>query len=265
MSEIDKKLDDLLQHHGVKGMHWGQRKATRASNKRYNSYNKGMKITDRSKLKKMTSAEDRQKYLDDKDKKWLSKVANDKKMHKVTKRTAKAMKKANKELKKQYGGTGLKGNAKRAMDGHMNAAYHKAMQKAYEETLADHTHGVYKLSPTRTREVKIQPMPDGTLKAVVVERNNPKLAKQRNAIVKATNKAIKKESTLKHSSDTEEEVNLDGMFFLITPDDEGFPDDVISPFDDGEDIQQSGVEDVDNIQGVRVNIKESKPVRVYLG
>jgi hypothetical protein len=244
------ELDELLQHHGVKGMHWGSRRGIRATTKRYNSYNKGMKLLDRHKLKKLSDVTDRSKYLDDRDKKWLDKVSHDKNIQKVSKRTAKEMNKVNKQLKKQYGGTGLKGNAKRAMNGQLNAAYMKEMKGAYEEVLKDSTYSVYKLSPSRTREVEIKPLPDGTLKATIVERDNPKLAKQRAAITKALNKAAKKaaksEEPLTHADKEIDSSNLDGMFFLIKPDEDGFPDDVISPFDDiqhgiNELLQHSGV------------------------
>lgn len=241
-------------------MHWGVRKDTRATRKRYNSYNKGMKLLDRHRLKKMTSSQDRQKYLDDKDKKWIENVKDDKKIHKVSKRTAKEMKKVNKLLKEEFGGNGIKGNAKRAMDGRLNAEYMKEMKANYQEVLADHTFAVYKMSPSRTREVEIKALSDGTLKATIVERDNPKLTKQRNAIVKATNKTIKRSESLKHSSEKVDTSSLDGMFFIITLDEDGFPDDVIPPFDSDDDtIQQSGV------KGMRWGVRHDKPKSGKLG
>lgn len=238
--------DNTILHSGVKGMKWGVKRDTRATRKRYNSYNKGMKLLTRSKLKKMSSASDRQKFLDEKDKKWLDKVKDDKKIRKVAQSAAKEMKRVTKDLQKEYGGTGLKGNTKRALNGSMNAAYHKEIKEAYQEVLADRTFATYKLSPSRTREIEIQSLHGGTLKAVIVERDNPKLAKQRAAITKATAKLAKREaaktiqqSMLLHAEKLDETSDLDGMFFLITLDEDGLPDDVIPPFDDEDDIQQS--------------------------
>lgn len=248
--ELKPDLNEL-KHHGVKGMHWGTRKGARAERKRYNSYNKGIKIVDRHRLKKMTNASDRSKYVDAKDAKWMAKVNNDKNIQKVSKRAASEMKKVNKQLKEEYGGKGVKGNAARAMNGKLNAEYHKAMKSTYEEVIANHTFAVYKLSPSRTREVEIKALPDGTLKATIVERHNPKLNKQRADIAKATKKlAVKqakaeakaKEESLKHSDQNDEPSNLDGMFFIIKMDSDGFPDDVISPFELADDsVQHSGV------------------------
>jgi hypothetical protein len=177
----------------------------------------------------------------------------------VSKRTAREMKKANKALKKQYGGTGLKGNAKRAMNGHLNATYMKDMKDVYEEILKDHTFGVYKLSPSRTREVEMKMLPDGTMKATVVERNNPKLTKQRADVAKAVKKLTikqakaeakaKEQATLTHADQNDEPSNLDGMFFIITMDEDGFPDDVVSPFDE---IQQSAtLDDIIQQSGIK--------------
>lgn len=247
----------VLKHHGVQGMHWGTRKGHRAEAKRYRAYNKGMKILDRHRLKKMTNASDRNKYLDEKDKKWLNRVNTDKNIQKVSKRAATEMRKVNKQLKAEYGGTGVKGNTRRAVNGQLNAQYHKAMKEAYTEVLANHTFAVYKLSPSRTREVEIKSLPDGTLKATVVERNNPKLSKQRSAITKSVNKILarqaKQTEAITHADQTGETSKLDGMFFIIKMDADGFPDEVLSPFGaeqtSNENVQHSGIE------GIQVTIK----------
>lgn len=217
-------------------MKWGVRGESRATRKRLGSYNKGMKLIDRYRLKRISSSDARKQYLDDKDKEWISKVSNDKNIHKVSARTTKEFKRLNKEIKAQFGGRGLAGEARRAINGSLNAAYHKTMKDAYEMVLADQTFSVYKLSPSRTREVQITPNPDGTLKATIVERQNPKLTKQRNAINKAVSK-IKHSDSDKHEDD---DVSiLDGMSFIIIPDEDGFPDEVISALDD--DLEHSGV------------------------
>jgi hypothetical protein len=62
------ELSDILQQSGVKGMKWGIRGETRATRTRFRSYNKGMRLMDRIRLKKMSSSEARKQYLDDKDK-----------------------------------------------------------------------------------------------------------------------------------------------------------------------------------------------------
>jgi hypothetical protein len=87
-----------------------------------------MKLSDRLKLKKMTSSNARQKHLDERDKKWLEKVNDDKQIHKVTKRVAREMKKVSKSLKQEFGGTGVKGNAKRALNGQLNSGYNRAIR-----------------------------------------------------------------------------------------------------------------------------------------
>jgi hypothetical protein len=244
------KDHDLILHYGVQGMRWGVRRNTKASRKRYRSYNKGMKLLDRVRLKKITSSTARQKYLDDKDSKWLAKVGSDKNIQKVAKTTAKEMKKANKELKKEFGGTGLRGEAKRALNGNLNADFHKAMRDAYNEILADSTFSVYKLSPSRTREVEVQALSDGTFKATIVERNNPKLNKQRASITKAVENRLKKEGSIKHAAfddedDDDDATNLHGMSFIILPDEDGFPDEIVEPFDSDEhDIKHSDSDDI---------------------
>lgn len=213
---------DNIKHHGVKGMKWGVRRDA--------SYKKGMRFTDRRKLKKMTSVKERSKYIDEKDSKWLEKVKDDVRVQKVAKATAKDMKKVNKELKQQYGG-----DVKRTFDRKAQAKFQREMKSAYEDIVSAHTFRVYGISPTRTREVEIQSSHGGTMKAVVVERDTLKLSKQRAAITKAANKLAEKErreSSVNHSALNDDTSNLTDMFFIITMDEDGFPDDIIPPFDD---------------------------------
>jgi hypothetical protein len=213
------ELDDLLLHFGVKGMKWGVRRDAASR--------KGMKLKDRSKLKKMSNSKDGEKYLDERDSKWLEKVKDKTKVQQVAKATAKDMKKINKQLKKEYGS-----DVKRTFDRKAQAKFQREMKDAYDDIVSAHAYRVYKMSPTRTREVEIQPGKGGTLKAVVVDRQNAKLAKQRASISKSMTKNRKRE--LNHSAlDAEESVDdLKDMFFIITVDKDGFPDNVISPFDD---------------------------------
>lgn len=241
------KVEEVLLHYGVKGMKWGvrnsaSRRLNRASNKLNSAYSKGLKGSDKRALKKLSSAEARKKYLDDKDAKWLAKVNNDAKAQKVSKRTARDMRKVGKELKAEYG-NGLS----RAVHPRNKAKFNNELQSAYEEVLAANTYSVYKTSPSRTKQVVLKPMGDGTIKAVVEDRNTVKLNKQMASVTKAANKRAKKEAekSVKHA-DSDLDI-LDGMFFIITVDSEGWPEDVYE-YTEGavlsEVVQQSGLEDV---------------------
>lgn len=230
MTTASERIDSILLQSGVQGMKWGVRR-DRSSRKRQRAYNKGMRLIDRVRLRNMTSADARKKYLDDKDAKWIEKAGDDKNIRAVTKQVNKEFKRVNGVLKEQYGGKGVKGAIERSVMPSTSVEYNRALKRAYDEILTDKTFSVYKLSPTRTREVKMTPNPDGTIKATIVERSNPKLNKQR-------------ASLLNHSDSDESDFTtlVDGMSFIILPDEDGFPDKVISPFEDEEEIlQQSGV------------------------
>ena len=245
------KVEEVLLHYGVKGMKWGvrnsaSRRLNRASNKLNSAYSKGLKGSDKRALKKLSSAEARKKYLDDKDTKWLAKVNNDAKAQKVSKRTARDMRKVGKELKAEYGN-----GFSRAIHPRNKAKFNNELQSAYEEVLAANTYSVYKTSPSRTKQVVLKPMGDGTIKAVVEDRNTVKLNKQMASVTKAAtkraNKEAKKEAekSVKHA-DADLDI-LDGMFFIITVDSEGWPEDVYE-YTEGavlsEVVQQSGLADV---------------------
>lgn len=224
--------EEKLLHYGVQGMKWGVRKSAsrrlnRATNKLNSSYNKGLKGTDKRALKKITSSTARKKYLDDKDSKWLEKVKDDKKVQKVSSKTARDMKRVGKELKAEYGG-GLS----RALHPRNRAKFQNDLQSAYEEVLSANTYSVYKMSPSRTKQVTIKSMGDGTLKAVVENRSTVKLDRQMAKVTKGALKNEKRElkKSLTHS-DEDLEV-LDGMVFVITTDEQGWPDDVLEFTDD---------------------------------
>ena len=224
--------EEKLLHYGVQGMKWGVRKSAsrrlnRATNKLNSSYNKGLKGTDKRALKKITSSTARKKYLDDKDSKWLDKVKDDKKVQKVSKKTARDMKRVGKELKAEYGG-GLS----RALHPRNRAKFQNDLQQAYQEVLSANTYSVYKMSPSRTKQVTIKSMGDGTLKAVVENRSTAKLDRQMSKVTKGALKNEQREikKSLKHS-DEDLEI-LDGMCFVITTDEQGWPDDVLEFTDD---------------------------------
>lgn len=219
--------EEKLLHYGVQGMKWGVRKSAsrrlnRATNKLNSSYNKGLKGTDKRALKKITSSTARKKYLDDKDAKWLDKVKDDKKVQKVSAKTARDMKRVGKELKAEYGG-GLS----RSLHPRNRAKFQNDLQQAYQEVLSANTYSVYKMSPTRTKQVTIKSMGDGTLKAVVENRSTAKLDRQMSKVTKGALKNEQRElkKSLKHS-DEDLEI-LDGMVFVITTDEQGWPDDVL--------------------------------------
>lgn len=223
-----KELSEVLKHHGVQGMKWGVRRDA-SSRRRQRTYNKGMRLIDRVRLKNMSSAEARKKYLDDKDKKWIEKAGDDKNIRKVTKQVNKEFKRVNGVLKDEFGGKGVKGALERSVMPSTSVQYNRSLKSAYDEILLDKSFSVYKMSPTRTREVKLTPNPDGTMKATIVERSNPKLNKQR--------------SSINHAESDDSTSVLDGMPFIIIPDDDGFADRVVSPFEDDEEdtIQHYGV------------------------
>lgn len=219
--------EEKLLHYGVQGMKWGVRKSAsrrlnRATNKLNSSYNKGLKGTDKRALKKITSSTARKKYLDDKDSQWLDKVKDDKKVQKVSKKTARDMKRVGKELKAEYGG-GLA----RSLHPRNRAKFQNELQSAYQEVLSANTYSVYKMSPSRTKQVTIKSMGDGTLKAVVENRSTAKLDRQMSKVTKGALRNEQREikKSLKHS-DEDLEI-LDGMVFVITTDEQGWPDDVL--------------------------------------
>lgn len=224
--------EELLLHYGVKGMKWGVRKSAsrrlnRATNKLNSSYNKGLKGSDKRALKKITSSTARKKYLDEKDSKWLEKAKDDAKVQKVSKKTARDMKRVGKELKAEYGG-----GIARALHPRNRAKFQNDLQSAYEEILAANTYSVYKMSPSRTKQVTIKAMGDGTLKAVVENRSTAKLDRQMAKVTKGALRYEQRElkKSLKHS-DEDLEI-LDGMFFVITTDEQGWPEDVFEYTED---------------------------------
>ena len=224
--------EELLLHYGVKGMKWGVRKSAsrrlnRATNKLNSSYNKGLKGSDKRALKKISSSTARKKYLDEKDAKWLEKAKDDKKVQKVSSKTARDMKRVGKELKVEYGG-----GIARSLHPRNRAKFQNELQSAYEEILSANTYSVYKMSPSRTKQVTIKSMGDGTLKAVVENRSTAKLDRQMAKVTKGALKYGQREAkkSLKHS-DEDLEI-LDGMFFVITTDEQGWPDDVFEFTDD---------------------------------
>lgn len=244
---------DYIQHYGVKGMKWGVRNGAskrliRSTNKLNSAYKKGIKGTDKRALKKIASAEGRRSYLDTKDKKWLTKVGDDANVAKVAKRTARDMKKVAKELKVEYGG-----RFSRAVNPRKQAQFQNELQAAYEEILAANTYSVYKMSPTHTKQVVLTNMGDGTMKAVVESRNTAKLNKQMISITKAANK-----HNITHSDADLDIVN--GMFFLLDLDDDGFPEDVY----DYTQMQEESIEQSD-YKSKWIQINDEEELLIHYG
>jgi len=241
-----------LLHSGVKGMKWGVRNSAskrlnRSTNKLNSAYKKGIKGTDKRALKKIDSAEGRRSYLDAKDKKWLDKVGDDANLSKVAKRTSRDMRKVAKELKVDYGG-----GFSRAINPRKQAQFQNELQAAYEEVIAANTYSVYKMSPTHTKQVVLTNMGDGTMKAVVESRNTAKLNKQMTSITKAANKR-----NMTHSDADLDIIN--GMFFILGLDDDGFPEDVY----DYTQMQEASIEQSDyKSKWIQINDKEELLIHV---
>lgn len=159
--------DNFLEHHGVKGMRWGVRRN----------------------LKKLSTEGERQAYLNSRDAKWLAKIENKPKVARVVKRSARRMKReVYPELNKEYKKVNLKKSTS------ARAAYWGKASDAHKMILEEEAYKAHKMSPTRTREVQLKNNADGTIKLIVVPRDNAKLRKQRVQVTRAVDHMAKKKA-----------------------------------------------------------------------
>lgn len=204
--------ENYLMHYGVKGMKWGVRRE----------------------LKKLAPSE-RQAYVSAKDAKWTEKVNANPKLAKVSRIAARDAKRQTKKLKADYKARGL--NIKKP--GLDQTRYDNELKGILEHSLDRASYRVHKTSPSRLSEVQIHRHPDGSIEAMIVPRTNAKIVKQRGQIARADEKAAKaakkaaeREAKLAHADEEVTDEMFIGLGFMLVPDDEGFVDDILTPFDE---------------------------------
>lgn len=212
-TEITETLDATLAHYGKRGMKWGVR----------------------NDLKKL-DAPARSSYLKTKDAAWKEKVDANPKLSKVSRIAARDAKRRTKKLKADYKAQGK--NIRR--DILSRTRYDGELKTILEQSLDRASYKVHKTSPSRLNEVAIHRFADGSITATVVARSNAKIVKQFGKIAKADEKRVKTAAKteavaakIAHAAgDTVTESTFVGLEFFLVTDDEGFVDDIITPFDD---------------------------------
>lgn len=256
-------VGEFLEHYGTKGMKWGVRRQ----------------------LKKLSPSK-RGAFIKERDAKWLAKVEKDPKLSKVSRLTTRYAKKQTKLLKKDYKERGL--NIKKSSLA--RSRYDNELKVILDQSIEKATYKAHKLSPSRLNEVQVQRHPDGTMTAKVVPRRNAKIEKQYKGINKADERRTRKEARatrkaanaeLKQSDlmhvEAPTDDDFEGLEFLLVLDDEGFVDDIISPFDDeGDDdldleLEQSTEDEVDSflahygVRGMKWGVrKKSSPRPAFM-
>lgn len=234
------KMEDennYLEHYGVKGMKWGVRKD----------------------LKKARTPKARKEYLAKKDSKWLAKTKDPKKASRVARRASREAKKLTKQLNRRYKKAGykLKGNPLRRtnINNKRNLAakqqYETELKGILEFSLDRAAHKVYKNSPSRLYQVNLKRNKDGTLKAEVAPRKNPKIDKQMAKLTRYHDKMDRRDEykkrreqqkKIKHSDVPEESDNIEdliGLEFDLPVDEDGFVTNIDIPNLGGEDLEHS--------------------------
>ncbi len=243
-----EKLDELLKHYGVKGMRWGVRRE----------------------LKKLSPGKAREDFIKSYDKKWADKVNKNPKATKVAAMAAKEAKKMTKELNKEYKDQGYSFGRNALRSNNINNKRNKLAKTRYESeikgimeaSLDKASYKTYGNSPSGFSQVNIKRRSDGTLYAEIGPRSNDKLTKQQIKLTKYDQKQAKKTAkqeskTVKHSAEESEEVDYNGVVWIIVEDDDGFFEDyqVIQ-----EDNQSKSDEDLTHygIKGMRWGVRKDQ-------
>lgn len=237
------KLEEFLQHHGVKGMKWGVRRN----------------------LKKLSPGKARTDYIKSYDKKWEDKVNKNPKATKVAAKAAKEAKKMTKELNNQYKEQGYSFGKNSLKSNNINNKKNKLAKIRYESevkaileaSLDKASYKVYGNSPSRFSQVNISRNADGTLVAKIEPRSNEKLTKQQIKLTKYDQKQAKREErqakreerqtkredkkTVQHSA-KEDAPDYNGVVWIIKEDVDGFFED----YEIVQDLLQSAISDYED-------------------
>lgn len=200
--------EEFIQHYGTRGMKWGVRKNIQSR-----------------------QGAARSEYVEAKDAKWVGKVSANPKISKVTRIAARDAKKQTRKLKKEYKENGL--NVKKP--GLARTRYDNEVKDILQQSVDRASNKIHGTSPTGLKEVQIFRYADGSMTATIGTRDNLKIRKQQRQIAKADVRAAKAAAKVKHADidpDAPTADDYDGFEFRLVLDDEGFVDDILTPFDD---------------------------------